>query len=172
MIQAFRDNKVSLNQITKFEIDFEIIMSRYNNEENKFVFRENKLEINVDDVHSLFHITKDGRDLDLEQKSKKGEKKIMLDSKIFGKHKGPITRPKIENALLRELGKKKKSDPGKIASLVIMYLLSVFFFSKTGNQLDWTLILTCEDLDNINGYNWSKRVLQSLKEGLKKHNKA
>ena len=92
------------------------------------------------------------------------------DSKYFEKgriSKDNIKRPQLEIELSAELNKPEKNqDAEKIASLILMYLLAVFFFSRSGTHLDWELIIICENLEEINKYNWSKMVLDFLKDDI------
>ncbi|KAL6218537.1 hypothetical protein ACLB2K_011747 [Fragaria x ananassa] len=98
-------------------------------------------------------------------------KKSSQQSTIFGKTKGSIFRKMIHDKLTEELNKikNKETEPRKIASLIIMYLLATFFFSTSGSQIEWQLVLTCEDLEAINKINWSRKVIEAFHEGVKKH---
>ncbi|KAL6199644.1 hypothetical protein ACLB2K_029427 [Fragaria x ananassa] len=165
-IDVFKNEKLTETQVKKHELDFELIMKHYNKEKNKFIFGEIEAEITVDDVYSLFHISTEGEVVDLKNKPPRNK---WPDSKYFEKgriSKDNIKRPQLETELSAELNKPKKNqDAEKIASLILMYLLAVFFFSRSGTHLDWELIIICENLEEINKYNWSKMMLDFLKDG-------
>nr|XP_011468021.1 PREDICTED: uncharacterized protein LOC105352478 [Fragaria vesca subsp. vesca] len=174
IIEAFKLDKVKEDQVKKLESDFEILMRHYNSDNKNFIFGNTEIEITEHDVHSIFGITKEGSDVDItiDQKYCKGSKKNLADSAVFGKQtRRTITRKVIDDTLMEELRKiqKKKGDPRKIASLVIMYLMAALFFSRSGNHIEWKLILKCEDLEDIDRYNWSHKVLEFLHQGLHKH---
>ncbi|KAL6181133.1 hypothetical protein ACLB2K_047789 [Fragaria x ananassa] len=120
-------------------------MRHYNSDKKNFIFGNMDIEITEHDVHSIFGITKEGSDVDItiEHKYCIGKKKNG-DYAVFGKQKRrTITRNVIDDTLMEELRKiqKKKWDPRKIASLVIIYLMSALFFSRSGNHIEWKLIL-------------------------------
>nr|XP_011470715.1 PREDICTED: uncharacterized protein LOC105353353 [Fragaria vesca subsp. vesca] len=75
----------------------------------------------------------------------------------------------IHDKLTEEVNKikNKEAEPRKIASLIIMFLLATFFTS--GSQIEWQMVLTCEDLEAINKINWSRKVIEAFHEGVKKH---
>ncbi len=171
-IDVFKNEKLTERQVKKHELDFELIMKHYNKEKNKFIFGEIEAEITVNDVNSLFHISTEGEVVDLKNKPPRNK---WPDSKYFEKgriSKDNIKRPQLETELSAELNKPEKNqDAEKIASLILMYLLAVFFFSRSGTHLDWELIIICENLEEINKYNWSKMVLDFLKDGIYKYRK-
>ncbi|KAL6219421.1 hypothetical protein ACLB2K_007180 [Fragaria x ananassa] len=168
MINAFRTMRIGADQVSRFELDIEILLRHYCKETKKFMFGEKEMEITEEDVHLLFGLTKEGEN-DEEKISKR--KKSSQQSTIFGKTKGSIFRKMIHDKLTEELNKikNKEAEPRKIASLIIMYLLATFFFSTSGSQIEWQLVLTCEDLEAINKINWSRKVIEAFHEGVKKH---
>ncbi|KAL6196200.1 hypothetical protein ACLB2K_031815 [Fragaria x ananassa] len=156
--------------VGRFELDIEILLRHYCKETKKFLFGEKEMEITEEDVHLLFGLTKEGEN-DEEKISRR--KKSSQQSTIFSKTKGSIFRKMIHDKLTEELNKikNKEAEPRKIASLIIMYLLATFFFSTSGSQIEWQLVLTCEDLEAINKINWSRKVIEAFHEGVKKHDK-
>ncbi|KAL6184446.1 hypothetical protein ACLB2K_045847 [Fragaria x ananassa] len=170
MINAFRTMRIGADQVGRFELDIEILLRHYCKETKKFLFGEKEMEITEEDVHLLFRLTKEGEN-DEEKISRR--KKSSQQSTIFGKTKGSIFRKMIHDKLTEEINKikNKEAEPRKIASLIIMYLLATFFFSTSGSQIEWQLVLTCEDLEAINKINWSRKVIEAFHEGVKKHDK-
>ncbi|KAL6138538.1 hypothetical protein ACLB2K_063819 [Fragaria x ananassa] len=170
MINAFRTMRIGADQVGRFELDIEILLRHCCKETKKFLFGEKEMEITEEDVHLLFGLTKEGEN-DEEKISRR--KKSSQQSTIFGKTKGSIFRKMIHDKLTEELNKikNKEAEPRKIASLIIMYLLATFFFSTSGSQIEWQLVLTCEDLEAINKINWSRKVIEAFHEGVKKHDK-
>ncbi|KAL6219592.1 hypothetical protein ACLB2K_007351 [Fragaria x ananassa] len=168
MINAFRTRRIVADQVSRFELDIEILLRHYCKETKKFMFGEKEMEIKEEDVHLLFGLTKEGEN---EEEKISRRKKSSQQSTIFGKMKGSIFRKMIHNKLTEELNKikNKEAEPRKIASLIIMYLLATFFFSTSGSQIEWKLVLTCEDLEAINKINWSRKVIEAFHEGVKKH---
>ena len=127
MIEAFRDGKIDHLQIRKQESDLELILKHYRPTEKEFVFGQRRMRIEKEGVHRLFHITKDGMDLEEAISEVKGN-----DSSIFiGKKNVQIKRTDIDQELGNEL-EILKPNPEKVASLILMYLFAVFFFSTTG----------------------------------------
>ena len=170
MINAFRTRRIVADQVSRFELDIEILLRHYCKETKKFMFGEKEMEIKEEDVHLLFGLTKEGEN---EEEKISRRKKSSQQSTIFGKTKGSIFRKMIHDKLTEELNKikNKEAEPRKIASLIIMYLLATFFFSTSGSQIEWQLVLTCEDLEAINKINWSRKVIEAFHEGVKKHDK-
>lgn len=168
MINAFRTRSIVADQVSRFELDIEILLRHYCKETKKFMFGEKEMEIKEEDVHLLFGLTKEGEN---EEEKISRRKKSSQQSTIFGKTKGSIFRKMIHDKLTEELNKikNKEAEPRKIASLIIMYLLATFFFSTSGSQIEWQLVLTCEDLEAINKINWSRKVIEAFHEGVKKH---
>ncbi|KAL6184019.1 hypothetical protein ACLB2K_045426 [Fragaria x ananassa] len=152
--------------VSRFELDIEILLRHYCKETKKFMFGEKEMEIK-EDVHLLFGLTKGEN----EEEKISRRKKSSQQSTRFGKTKGSIFRKMIHDKLTEELNKikNKEAEPRKIASLIIMYLLATFFFSTSGSQIEWQLVLTCEDLEAINKINWSRKVIEAFHEGVKKH---
>ncbi|KAL6219819.1 hypothetical protein ACLB2K_007578 [Fragaria x ananassa] len=150
-----------------FELNIEILLRNYCKETKKFMFGEKEMEIKEEDVHLLFGLTKEGEN---EEEKISRRKKSSQQSTIFGKTKGSIFRKMIHDKLTEELNKikNKEAEPRKIASLIIMYLLATFFFSTSGSQIEWQLVLTCEDLEAINKINWLRKVIEAFHEGVKK----
>ena len=136
-IDVFKNEKLTERQVKKHELDFELIMKHYDKERNKFIFGEIEAEITVNDVNSLFHISTEWEVVDLKNKPPRNK---WPDSKYFEKgriSKDNIKRPQLETELSAELNKPEKNqDAEKIASLILMYLLAVFFFSRSGTHLD------------------------------------
>ncbi|KAL6218606.1 hypothetical protein ACLB2K_011816 [Fragaria x ananassa] len=168
MINAFRTRRIVADQVSRFELDIEILLRHYCKETKKFMFGEKEMEIKEEDVHLLFGLTKECEN---EEEKICRRKKSSQQSTIFGKTKGSIFRKMIHDKLTEELNKikNKEAEPRKIASLIIMNLLATFFFSTSGSQIEWQLVLICEDLEAINKINWSRKVIEAFHEGVKKH---
>ena len=83
---------------------------------------------------------------------------------------GP-SRTNIKELLSAELRNKKSVDPKRVASALLMYLFSTFFFSRTGINLTWDLVNICLDIEELNKYDWATSVVDFLLNGLKKYNK-
>ncbi|KAL6217790.1 hypothetical protein ACLB2K_011007 [Fragaria x ananassa] len=132
MINAFRTRRIVADQVSRFELDIEILLRHYCKETKKFIFGEKEMEITEEDVHLLFGLTKEGEN---EEEKISRRKKSSQQSTIFGKRKGSIFRKMIHDKLTEELNKikNKEAEPRKIASLIIMYLLATFFFSTSGS---------------------------------------
>ncbi|XP_040362099.1 uncharacterized protein LOC121049348 [Rosa chinensis] len=165
MIRPFYEKKLTETQLHKHEADLEIILKYFDVKKAKFVFGETEMEITLQDINELFDLPTTGIEWDLSKKVLKEERKA---SSIFdvNMRKETVIKPDLENKLSKELGKKKNADPKIIAALLIMYLFNAFFFSRTSTTLTWDLINACEDIDNINSFNWAKMVLDFLLDGL------
>ncbi|KAL6194338.1 hypothetical protein ACLB2K_035422 [Fragaria x ananassa] len=168
MINAFRTRSIVADQVNRFKLDIEILLRHYCKETKKFMFGEKEMEIKEEYVHLLFGLTKEGEN---EEEKISRRKKSSQQSTIFGKTKGSIFRKMIHDKLTEELNKikNKEAEPRKIASLIIMFLLATFFFCTSGSQIEWQMVLTCEDLEAINKINWSRKVIEAFHEGVKKH---
>ncbi|KAL6194450.1 hypothetical protein ACLB2K_035534 [Fragaria x ananassa] len=158
MINAFRTRSIVADQVSRFELDIEILLRHYCKETKKFMFGEKEMEIKEEDVHLFFGLTKEGEN---EEEKISRRKKSSQQSTIFGKTKGSIFRKMIHYKLTEELNKikNKVAEPRKIASLIIMFLLATFFFNTSGSQIEWQMVLACEDLEAINKINWSRKEL-------------
>ncbi|XP_040374679.1 uncharacterized protein LOC121052846 [Rosa chinensis] len=170
MIRPFYEKKLTETQLHKHEADLEIILKYFDVKKAKFVFGETEMEITLQDINELFDLPTTGIEWDLSKKVLKEERKA---SSIFdvNMRKETVIKPDLENKLSKELGKKKNADPKIIAALLIMYLFNAFFFSRTSTTLTWDLINACEDIDNINSFNWAKMVLDFLLDGLQRYRK-
>ncbi|KAM5569033.1 hypothetical protein ABKV19_016519 [Rosa sericea] len=177
MIEPFLEQKLTENQLHKHEADLEIIMRYFDKKKNKFTFGEKEMEITVQDVKALFDLPTDGIYMELNKKLSKEERK---ESAIFDTNvkKDSVLKTEVEKKLVKELTKEKKEknpkkqqDPKKIASLIIMYLFAAFFFSRTATNITWDLISVCEDIDNINKFNWSRMIIDFLLDGIQKYQK-
>ncbi|XP_061989544.1 uncharacterized protein LOC133708104 isoform X2 [Rosa rugosa] len=177
MIEPFLERKLTENQLHKHEADLEIIMRYFDKKKNKFIFGEKEMEITVQDVKTLFDLPTEGIYMELNKKLSKEERK---ESAIFDTNvkKDSVLKTEVEKKLVKELTKEKKEkdlkkqqDPKKIASLIIMYLFAAFFFSRTATNITWDLISVCEDIDNINKFNWSRMIIDFLLDGIQKYQK-
>ncbi|KAL6125945.1 hypothetical protein ACLB2K_073996 [Fragaria x ananassa] len=139
MINAFRTRSIVADQVSRFELDIEILLRHYCKETKKFIFGEKEMEIKEEDVHLLFGLTKEGEN---EEDKISRRKKSSQQSTIFGKTKGSIFRKMIHDKLTEELNKikNKEAKPRKIASLIIMFLLATFFFNTFGSQIEWQMV--------------------------------
>ncbi|XP_024199757.1 uncharacterized protein LOC112202939 [Rosa chinensis] len=144
-------------------------MRHFDITDNKWKFGDVVMEISKEDVTALFHLPAEREVFNVNRRVVREE---MEDSPIFGSplKKQAVLRTKVESKLVTELTKPaKEKDARKIAVLMITYLFSTFFFTRTGAQITWDMVAVCERIENINMYNWPRLILNFLMEGLQKY---
>ncbi|XP_062021038.1 uncharacterized protein LOC133737517 [Rosa rugosa] len=169
MMEPFWQDKITEIQLHKHEADLEILMRHFDRTDNKWKFGDVVMEITEEDITTLFHLPAEGEVFNVNRRVVREE---MEDSPIFGSplKTHAVLRTKVESNLVTELTKlAKEKDARKIAVLMITYLFSTFFFTRTGAQITWDMVAVCERIENINMYNWPRLILNFLMEGLQKY---
>lgn len=96
-------------QITKKEIDLQLILKHYESDTKEFKFGGVVKKITPDDVKNIFGLPIKGNDFTFNKKETKG--KHPLISKHFSKCKDTSTKTQVRKALIDELKDNSKANP-------------------------------------------------------------
>ena len=170
MMQCFRNSKVRESDCKKTEIDFEIIMRHFDKDRMLWVFGNLNLDLTPEFLTVLFHLPTTGQKIvpvtRIEDRKEQAAHLFPNCRETIGP-----SRTNIKELLSAELRNNKGVDPKRVASALLMYLFSTFFFSRTGINLTWDLVNICLDIEEVKKYDWATSIVDFLLSGLKKYNK-
>ncbi|KAK9901746.1 hypothetical protein M0R45_002018 [Rubus argutus] len=169
LIKPFFVDIMTKEQITKKEIDLQLILKQYESDTKEFKFGKMVKKITSDDVKKVFGLPTEGNDFTFNKKETKG--KHPLISKHFSKCKDAPTKTQVSKALMDELKDNSEANLAHVASLLIMSLFVSFLFSNSARKITWDLVNVACKVKDISYYNWSLIVIQFLEKGLTKHKK-
>ncbi|RXI04848.1 hypothetical protein DVH24_039122 [Malus domestica] len=82
--------------------------------------------------------------------------------------KGQVTKSDVEDVLIKSVTGDTKESRKDCTRLVCLYFYNSVLFSNTATHVSWTIVKLCEDLDQINGYNWATATFDCLLSSLQK----
>uniref|UniRef100_A0A5B7BPG6 Aminotransferase-like plant mobile domain-containing protein n=1 Tax=Davidia involucrata TaxID=16924 RepID=A0A5B7BPG6_DAVIN len=158
LIQAFISNQVDSTSAKKSDNNVAEIIRTFNPKYKSFKLGDKVVSLQKSDISLIFGISSGKGTMNLSYGKK-------LDTPFIARrfpHEKRLTAKVIKDALLEALNGRGKNDTEDVVRLICLFLCLTLFFSTTGRSIGWVFVKYIEDLDNMNKYDWSEAILNTL----------
>ncbi|XP_050384431.1 uncharacterized protein LOC126801025 isoform X2 [Argentina anserina] len=160
---AFFEGKIIESACRKSDMDIVAILKCFDKKEHTFQFGDIKAMISANDIAELFGLNVEGREINLNQKKRKGDAGFI--NRLFPDQKR-LSKVILEKKI-RDVAKLRGAeDEHDFVRLICLYFCVTLFFCNSGNDLSWFIVPYIEDLESMSSYAWARAVKNYLDNSL------
>ncbi|KAL6214723.1 hypothetical protein ACLB2K_014155 [Fragaria x ananassa] len=164
LFRAYYEQRVIESACRKSDIDIVAVLKCFDKGKNAFTFGEISGTISVENIADIFGLNVEGREINLNQKKRKGDSEFIKRQFSGDKRLSKVILEKKIKDVAKLRGLKNESD---FVRLVCLYFCVTLFFCNSGNDLSWFIVPYIEDLESMSLYAWAPAVKNYLDTSLR-----
>ena len=166
LYRAYRDKLVTTEHFSALDNDIKMIIEQYNKGQECFVFGDIKGMVTAKDIAEIFGIPNEGKMLEYTGTPGEKTKKTTFMSKYFSDMVDRVTKTRIEASIRNIVAGRSIEERADFARLVCIYFCNTLLLCNSSTQISWKLVGICENLDQIQTYNWAAAIAECLNKSL------
>ncbi|CAN6547880.1 unnamed protein product [Malus baccata var. baccata] len=165
LYQAYRDKLVTTEHFSALDNDIKMIIEQYDKDQGCFVFGDIKGVVTANDIAVIFGISNEGRNLEYTCTPGEKKKKTFM-SKYFSDMVDRVIKTRIEASIRNIVAGRSIEERTDFSRLVCIYLCNTLLLCNSSTQISRKLVGICENLDQIQTYNWAVAIAECLNKSL------
>lgn len=161
---------LTTEHFSTLDSDSKMIIEQYDKDQRCFVFGDIKKVLIANDIADIFGNPNERKYLEYIPPEEKMKKTTFM-SNYFLDVVDRVTKTRIEASIKTAVAKRSNEECADFASLVCLYFYNTLLLCNSSTQILWKIVGICENLIQIQIYNWAMAMTVCLNKLLVHANK-